>query len=81
MSVLLVDKLQIKNFYDSEAMAVACAPKYRSCCCVKYPVGNKLYTLKEERELHIVATMHMLRSTERSLSQNLDHTRMYSKQK
>ncbi|XP_062605795.1 uncharacterized protein LOC134267606 [Saccostrea cucullata] len=47
-------KNAVDNFFDIESLGTHCVPKCGSCRCGKCPPGNGSYTLKEERELHLI---------------------------
>ncbi|XP_062602451.1 uncharacterized protein LOC134264167 [Saccostrea cucullata] len=47
-------KNAVDNFFDIEGLGTHCVPKCGSCRCGKCPPGNGSYTLKEERELHLI---------------------------
>ena len=44
-----LNRVNVKDFYDTEVMGVNCAPTCGSCRC-----GGKSYTLREERELKLI---------------------------
>ena len=46
--------IKIEDFYNTEALGVACVPKCGSCRCGECSMGSKPYTLKEERELVMI---------------------------
>lgn len=47
-------KNTLNQFFDIESLGTHCIPKCGSCKCGKCPPGNGNYTLKEERELHLI---------------------------
>ena len=53
-TVHLTTRVNIENFFDTEALGVQCTPKRGSCRCGQCPIGGKSYTLKEERELRLI---------------------------
>ena len=53
-TVHLTTRVNIENFFDTEALGVECTPKCGSCRCGQCPIGGKSYTLKEERELRLI---------------------------
>ena len=53
-TVHFTTRVNIENFFDTEALGVECTPKCGSCRCGQCPIGGKSYTLKEERELRLI---------------------------
>lgn len=53
-TVHLTARINVENFFDTEALGVECTPKCGSCKCGRCPIGGKSYTLKEERELRLI---------------------------
>ena len=49
-----VAHIKFEDFYNTEALGVACHPRCGSCRCGECPPGGKQYTLKEERELTMI---------------------------
>ena len=49
-----VAKVKIEDFYNIENLGVECTPRFGCCKCGKCPLGAKNYSLKEEKELHLI---------------------------
>ena len=47
------DKM-LESFLNIESLGTACNPKCGNCQCKRCPVGTNNYTIKEERELHMI---------------------------
>ena len=50
----LVDTISINDFYQIENLGIECKPKCGGCKCGKCAIGSKNYSLREERELHLI---------------------------
>ena len=50
----LVDTISINDFYQIENLGIECNPKCGGCKCGKCAIGSKNYSLREERELHLI---------------------------
>lgn len=46
--------VKIDDFYNIERLGVSCTPRCGGCKCGKCAPGTSDYTLKEERELHLI---------------------------
>ena len=44
----------LSDFFTTESLGTNCTPKCGGCKCGKCPSGTKPYTLREERELHVI---------------------------
>ena len=44
----------VNDFFSLEALGVECNPRCGNCLCRNCPIGGKLYTIKEERELNLI---------------------------
>lgn len=64
VQVLHIEKVTVTDFFETESLGVDCSPKCGSCKCGKCPIGGKQFTLKEEREQHLI---------EDGLTHNIDH--------
>ena len=49
-----VAEVKIEDFYNIENLGVECTPRCGGCKCGKYPLGEKNYSLKEEKELQLI---------------------------
>ena len=49
-----VAELKIEDFYNTENLEVECMPCCGGCKCGKCPLGEKNYSLKEEKELQLI---------------------------
>ncbi len=47
-------KGSLDRFFDIESLGTSCEPKCGNCKCGKCPIGNKMYTIREERELKLI---------------------------
>ena len=56
--------VNLETFFDVEGLGVTCSPKCGSCRCGKCAIGEKDFTIKEERELELI---------ERGLIRHDDH--------
>ena len=54
MSIFHVSNVKIDDFFKTEEMGVACNPRCGGCKCGNCAPGSNDYTLKEERELHLI---------------------------
>ena len=46
--------VKVEDFFSIENLGVECTPRCGGCKCGKCPLGAKDYSLKEEKELHLI---------------------------
>ena len=46
--------VQVEDFYNTENLGIGCSPRCGGCKCGKCSLGAQNFTIKEEKELHLI---------------------------
>ena len=46
--------VRVKDFYNIENLGIGCSPRCGGCKCRKCSLGAQNFTIKEEKELHLI---------------------------